>query len=176
MTYEEFKKKIELATGVSLIWKDITNYKVLCEKGENCELLAVNKNKGYERHFKINTIYINALLNLYNDNNYKSFWIWLFELVETPTEERVQEQKYYIKLKLPDIISDADTLVDEHTFLNVVTNAKTGYVEYNLSDRFCVIDDNVVWKTHFTNQEFEEIMPKEYRDSFELIPVEEEEE
>ena len=107
---------------------------------------------------------------------YEEFKELIEELVVISTEERIQEQKYYIKLKLPDIISDADTLVDEHTFLNVVTNAKTGYVEYNLSDRFCVIDDNVVWKTHFTNQEFEEIMPKEYRDSFELIPVEEEEE
>lgn len=167
MTYEEFKRKMELATGVSLIWKDTTNYKVLCEKGGNCELLAVNKNKGYERHFKINTIYINAFLNLYNDNNYKSFWIWLFELVETPTEERVQEQKYYIKLKLPDILSY------ERKFINRVTSTDNGHVVYTLSDQLYYANRASSWEPQFTIREFEEMMPKEDRDSFELIPVEE---
>ena len=167
MTYEEFKRKMELATGVSLIWKDTTNYKVLCEKGGNCELLAVNKNKGYERRFKINTIYINALLNLYNDNNYKSFWIWLFELVETPTEERVQEQKYYIKLKLPDILSY------ERKFINRVTSTDNRHVVYTLSDQLYYANRDSSWEPQFTIREFEEMMPKEDRDSFELIPVEE---
>ena len=170
MTYEEFKKKIELATGVSLMWKDTTNYKVLCEKGGNCELLAVNKSKGYERPFKINTIHINALLNLYNDNDQESFWIRLFELVETPTEERMQEQKYYIKLKLPDILSY------ERKFINRVTSADNGHVTHTLSDQLYYMNESSSWEPQFTIREFEEIIPEEYRDSFELMPVEEEEE
>ena len=166
MTYKEFKETIENERGYSVTREG--DFCTIRNSETNTPLVLINLTKRYA----IDTFFLTDE----EDMRFIAYnWNTVSDFVATPPKERVQEQKYYIKLKLPDIIDDSDRFVDERTFLNVATNTKTGYVEYTLFDRFCVIRDNVEWKTQFTNQEFEEIMPKEYRGSFELIPVEEEE-
>lgn len=100
----------------------------------------------------------------------KEFEELIEELVVIPTEERMQEQKYYIKLKLPDILSY------ERKFINRATSIDNGHVVYTLSDQLYYANRTTSWEPQFTIREFEEMMPKEYRDSFELIPAEKEEE
>ena len=172
MTYEEFKKKIEDIVQYETWYEDICGDEITLAYLDG---LLARFNLKDERSYVIYYTNLKSLVDLDDDKIYKNIKELVEELVETPVKEREREQKYYIKLKLPDIIDDSDRFVDEHTFLSVATNTKTGYVEYTLSDRFRVIRPNVDWKIQFTNQEFEEIMPNEYRGSFELIPVEEEE-
>lgn len=167
MTYEELKNKFEELTQVSLDLKDTGNYMILEESGT--ELMAFNKHSGYERHFHINTISIHSLLNLYDEDNYKNMWEIIFNLVDTPADERFLEQKYYVKLNVPILLRN------ENQYLNKVTTHMTGgkavHYELSSSEWFSIAGD-VGNQTQFTMKEIEEIIPEDDLCKFELIPVE----
>lgn len=168
MTYEELKNKFEELTQVSLYLKDEGNYMIL-EEGD-CELLAFNKHSGYERHFHINTIYIHPLLNLYDDDNYKTMWDIIFSLIDTPADERFLEQKYYVKLSVPIFLRN------ESQYLNKVTKHMKGgkAVRYELSSSGWISRvGDVEYQTQFTMEEIEEMFTEDDVNKFELIPVEE---
>ena len=167
MTYKEFKQKIEEIVHCK------TGYE---EHGDEIILvyldgLLARFNLKDERSYVIYYTNMKSLIDLTDDTIYKNIKELVEELVETPIEERVQEQKYYIKQKLPEIISD------ERKFVNEVTRLKQGEhsIYYTLSNKKWLKSEWASWRPQFTSAEFEEIIPEEYRNSFELIPVEEEE-
>ena len=171
MTYEELKNKFEEITRMSLNLKEGGDYMILEESG--IELMAFNKYAGYERHFRINTTSIHPLLNLYYKDNYKKIWDIIFSLIDTPADERFLEQKYYVKLDLPDFLRN------EEEYLNKVTTHMTWgkTLHYELSSpewfyRYGGVDVELEYQTQFTMEEIEEIIPKEDMDKFKLIPVE----
>lgn len=168
MTYEELKNKFEELTQMSLNLKDEGDYMILEESG--IELMAFNKYAGYERHFRINTTSIHPLLNLYDDDNYKTMWDIIFSLIDTPADERFLEQKYYVKLDLPDFLRN------ERQYLNKVTTHMTWgkTVHYELSSlEWFSRDGDVEYQTQFTMKEIEEMFTEDDVNKFELMPVEE---
>lgn len=163
MTYEEFKKKIEEITSCTIGY-DYNSEEIALECLEG---LLARFNLKDERSYVVYYTNFSSLIDLDDDTVYKNIKELVEELVETPVEERVQKQKYYIKLKLPDILSY------EHKFINRVTSADNRHVVYTLSDQLYYMDESASWEPQFTIKEFEEIIPEEDRNSFELISVEE---
>lgn len=168
MTYEELKNMFEELTQASLDLKDTGNYMILEESG--IELMAFNKHSSYERHFHINTISIHQLLNLYDEDNYKNIWEIIFNLVDTPADERFLEQKYYVKLNVPIFLRN------ENQYLNKVTKHMKGgkavHYELSSSEWFSRVGD-VEYQTQFTMKEIEEMFTEDDVNKFELMPVEE---
>ena len=164
MTYEELKNKFEELTQVSIDLKDTGNYMVLEESGTL--LLAFNKNSGYERHFHINTMPLHPLLNLYDKDNYITMWEIIFNLIDTPADERFPEQKYYVKLDLPDIFDKSSYYLNKHsTSGRVIGYWFGGMQEFSYKGE--------TYKTKFTMSEIKELIPEDDLCKFELIPVEE---
>lgn len=175
MTYEEFKEKVEKIVPCTMLWYEYKDDEIILVylDGLLVKFKLARFNLKDERSYVIYYTNLKSLIDLTDDTIYKNIKELVEELVETPIEERVQEQKYYIKLKLPETI----TISDERKFVNEVTRLKQEEhsIYYTLSNKKWVKSEWASWRPQFTSAEFEEIIPEEYRNSFELIPIEEEE-
>lgn len=171
MTYEELKNKFEELTQMSLNLKDEGDYMILEESG--IELMAFNKYAEYERHFRINTTSIHPLLNLYYKDNYKTMWDIIFSLIDTPADERFTEQKYYVKLDLPEKFSNKQQYLNKMVMNDGIVRYLWDEKKKKPSTYISPLELGVIYQTQFTVEEIEEIIPKEDMDKFKLIPVEE---
>lgn len=156
MTLKEFKEIIEMSG----------EYKVEVIEGHSAQTVVfVFNSKGNtmckfwgNSNFALDTIYMD------NDEFLKEHWDTIFEFAKTPIEYRYPVKKYYVKLDTPEFLDK------QNLFLNKVNcEWNDAKIKYTLDTNF----QSSNYQTQFTLEEIEEIIPKEDKDKFKLISVEE---
>lgn len=166
MTYEEFKQKIEEIVHCKTWYEEHGDeehcedeIRLICREG-----ILARFNLTDERSHVIQYDKLSWLVDLDDDTVYKNIKELVEKLVETPTEEREQQLRYYLKHRYLDNGEGYLYLAKAYNNLGLGLKSSGKYHEN-------------IFKNTFTVQEIENLKLEHNTDlnDFELIPAEEEE-